>query len=158
MLAAFLLMRFDNGKGIWFHFRDPKTLEVGEGKQAYQFGINDIDEVIVHYQSIHSGYNSLRLSSESAFMRSLSGQIMRKLMDAPELIPSSITFILKTEQAHTLPLRYLEQSNAVIEGVTSHEIEFYFAYWLKSNGFQFELAESDEDAGDWRAFLHSDAV
>jgi hypothetical protein len=50
-------------------------------------------------------------------------------------------------------LRYLEQSNAVIEGVTSHEIEFYFAYWLKSNGFQFELAGSDEDAGDWRAKL-----
>lgn len=158
MLAAFLLMRFDNGKGIWFRFHDPKTLEVGEGKQAYQFGINDIEEVIVHYQSIHSGYTSLRLSSESAFMRSLSGQIMRKLMDAPELIPSSITFILKTEQAYTLPLRYLEQNQADIAGVTSHEIEFYFAYWLKSNGFQFELAESDEDAGDWRAFLHSDAV
>ena len=157
MLAAFLLMRFDNGKGIWFRFHDSKTLEVGEGKQAHQFGINDIEEVIVHYQSIHSGYTSLRLSSESAFMRSLSGQIMRKLMDTPELIPSSITFILKTEQAYTLPLRYLEQNQADIAGVTSHEIEFYFVYWLKSNGFQFELAESDEDAGDWRAFFHSDA-
>jgi hypothetical protein len=83
---------------------------------------------------------------------------MRKLMDAPELIPSSITFNLKTEQAYTLPLRYLEQNHADIIGVTSHEIEFYFAYWLKLNGFQFELAESDEDAGDWRALLHSDAV
>jgi hypothetical protein len=55
-------------------------------------------------------------------------------------------------------LRYLEQNHADIAGVTSHEIEFYFAYWFKSNGFQFELEESDEDAGDWRAFLHSDAV
>jgi len=78
---------------------------------------------------------------------------MRPSLDAPELIPSSITFILKTEQAYTLPLRYLEQNHADIAGVTSREIEFYFAYWFTSNGFQFELAESDEDAGDWRATL-----
>ena len=152
MLAAFSLMRFDNGKGIWFLFSDPKTLEVCEGNKAHQFGINTIEEVIVYYQSIHSGYTSLRLSSESAFMRSLSGRIIRDLMDAPELIPSSITFILKTEQTYTLPLRYLEQNHTDLAGVSSHEIEFFFAFWLKSYGFQFELAKSDEDAGDWRAY------
>lgn len=152
MLATFLLMRIDNGKGIWFHFRDPKTLEVGVAKQIYRFGINDIEEVIVQYQSMHSGYTSVRLSSQSALTRSFSAQIMRELMDSPELIPSTITFILKTDQAYTLPLRYLEQNDADNAGVSSHEIEFFFAYWLKSNGFQFELAESKEDAGDWRAF------
>lgn len=155
MLAALLLMRFDNGKGIWFHFRDPKTLAVGEGKKVYQVGISDIEEVIVHYQSLHSGYTSVRLSSESAFMRSLSGHTFRELMDYPELIPSTITFNLKNDQAYTLPLRFLKQNDADITGVSSHEIEFYFAYWLKSNGFQFELAESDEDAGDWRAFRNA---
>jgi hypothetical protein len=152
MLEAFLLMRLDNGKGIWFRFRDPKTLKVGEGKKVYQFGISDIEEVIVHYQSLNSGYTSVRLSSESAFIRSLSGQIFRELMDSPELIPSTITFNLKNDQAYTLPLRFLEQNDADISGVSSHEIEFYFAYWLKSNGFHFEVAESNEDAGDWRAF------
>ncbi|MFN5317854.1 MAG: hypothetical protein ACK5CY_03335 [Bacteroidia bacterium] len=49
-------------------------------------------------------------------------------------------------------MRKLILEHADITGVTSHEIEFFFAYWLKSNGFQFELAESEEDAGNWRAF------
>jgi hypothetical protein len=111
--------------------------------------IQDIEEVVVHYQSIKSQYPSIRLSSQSTMMRSLAGKVVNELFDSPDLIPSRITFFTNTELAYTLPLRFVENNES--EAV-SHEMEFFFAFWLKSNGFQFELAESNEDAGDWRAF------
>jgi len=38
------------------------------------------------------------------------------------------------------------------EKIDSHQIEFLFALWLKERGFSFELQQTDEDAGDWRAY------
>lgn len=151
--AAFIaLKRFDKGQVLWFHFHDAKTLYVGDAKQSIGFGINDIEDVIVQYQLTSSGQSPLRLSGEAAMLRSLANRALKKLLDIPELIPSTIHFILKSDQVYVLPLRYVARNE---EGIDSHEIEFFFAYWLKANGFQFELAESEEDAGDWRAFRNN---
>lgn len=141
-----LLQRFDNGKGLWFQFKDTKNFMIGDRFKKASIHIYELDEVIIHYQSIHN--SSTRISSESAMMRSLGNNIFSELMDLPTLIPSTITFFTKSGEAYFFPLRYVERHD---EGVTSHELEFFFAYWLKSNGFAFELAASNEDAGDWRA-------
>jgi hypothetical protein len=141
-----LLQRFDKGKGLWFQFKDPKNLIIGDRFKKTSINIYELDEVIVHYQSIQN--SSTRISSESAMMRSLGNNILSELLDSPTLIPSTITFFIKSGEAYFFPLRYVERPD---EGVTSHELEFFFAFWIKSNGFTFELAASNEDAGDWRA-------
>jgi hypothetical protein len=83
-------------------------------------------------------------------MRSLITQkVLGELFNGPELIPSTITFFNTKGDGYAIPLRFMTRNG---KEVYSHEIEFFFVYWLKSHGFQFELAESDEDAGDWRAF------
>lgn len=154
IVTGILLKRFDNRKGAWFQFKDVKNFHVGSGLKSHKLGIQDIDEVIVHYQSIKSQYPSIRLSSQSTIMRSLAGKVVNELFDSPDLIPSTITFFTHSNQAFTLPLRFIENNE---DEAVSHEIEFYFAYWLKMNGFQFELADSDEDAGDWRAFRYAES-
>ena len=91
----------------------------------------------------------VRLSSASAAMRGLMSNMMADLMNAPELVPSAIIFYRKDAEPVVLPLRYLSDESG--ESIESHEVEFMFAYWLKQFGFVFELAPSNEDAGDWRA-------
>jgi len=145
-IIGILLKRFDNGKGPWFQFKNAETIVIGKGTNKTQLSIREIEEVIVHYQSIKD--TSLRISSQSALMRSLANRVMSDLMDSPELIPSTITFFTRKGLALYLPLRSLQSAT---ENPASHEIEFFFAFWLKSNGFTFELAASNEDAGDWRA-------
>jgi hypothetical protein len=147
-IVGLLLNHFDSGKSDWFRFVDSNTLVVGKGFKKIRLSIAAIEEVVVHYQSIKD--NSIRLSSETAFMRSLITQkVLGELFNGPELIPSTITFFNTTGDGYAIPLRFMTRNG---KEVHSHEIEFFFAFWLKSNGFQFELAESDEDAGDWRAF------
>ena len=147
-IVGLLLNRFDSGKSDWFRFVDSNTLEVGKGFKKTRLPLSEIDEVVVHYQSIKD--RSIRLSSETAFMRSLITQkVMGELFNGPELIPSTITFFNTEGDGYAIPLRFMTRNG---KEVYSHEIEFFFAYWLKSHGFQFELAGSDEDAGDWRAF------
>lgn len=142
------LSRFAGGKGSWFRFKDANTLIVGKGLYTKTIRIAEIEEAIVHYQSIKN--NSIQISSEAALMRSLiSRSVINELMDSPELIPSTMTFFTQTGNSYVLPLRYINQNS---KEAYSHEIEFFFAYWLKSNGFSFEIAERNEDAGDWRAY------
>lgn len=145
-IMGIIFKRLDNGKGIWFKIQDQNTLLFGHGFKKSALPIGDIEEVIVHYQSIKN--KSILLSSETALVRSLMTRAAGKVFDSPELIPSTITFFNHQGNGYTLPLRFMSQKN---EGKDSHQLEFFFAYWLKSNGFSFELAESNEDAGDWRA-------
>ncbi|MFZ4477371.1 MAG: hypothetical protein ACOYPR_19400 [Saprospiraceae bacterium] len=147
-IVGLLLNHFDSGQRDWFRFVDSNTLEVGKGFKKIRLQLSEIDDVVVHYQSIKD--RSIWLSSETAFMRSLITQkVMGELFNGPELIPSTITFFNTEGDGYAIPLRFMTRNG---KEVHSHEIEFFFAYWLKSHGFQFELAGSDEDAGDWRAF------
>jgi len=112
------------------------------------FSIDSCDEVIVRYQSIL--VKSTRISSDSAMVRSVLSPQLTDALNVPELIPSVIIFYRKDEDPVLLPLRYMNDENK--DGIESHQIEFFFALWLKERGFAFELQETDEDAGDWRAF------
>lgn len=148
LLIGVLLRRFAGGKGIWFQFQNDKTLKIGKGLSSTELKIEEVEEAIVHYQSIKD--NSIRLSSETAMIRSLiSREILNELMDSPELIPSTITFFMRNGNGYDVPLRFMTRNG---KEVYSHELEFFFAFWLKSHGFSFELEKTDEDAGDWRAF------
>lgn len=148
VVLGLILRRFAGGKGTWFQFKNDTTLKIGNGLSSTELSIDSVEEVIVHYQSIKD--NSIRLSSETAMIRSLiSRKVLNELFDSPELIPSTITFFMHNGEGYIIPLRYISRNSSK---PVSHELEFFFAFWLKSHGFQFELAESDEDAGDWRAF------
>jgi hypothetical protein len=147
-IVGLLLNHFDSGKGDWFRFVDSNTLEVGKGLKKIRLSITVIDEVVVHYQSIKD--RSIQLSSKTALMRSLITQkVFGELFNGPELIPSTITFFNTMGDGYAIPLRFMTRNG---KEVYSHEIEFFFAFWLKSNGYQFQLVESVENAGDWRAF------
>jgi hypothetical protein len=71
-------------------------------------------------------------------------------MNVPELIPSTIIFYRKDDTPVLLPLRCMNDEKK--DAVDSHQIEFFFALWLKERGFAFELQQTDEMAGDWRAY------
>jgi len=148
LFIGFVLKRFDDRKLVWFRFVDKKSFELGTGFKAITISIFDLKEVLVHYQSIKN--NSFLYPSQSSFMRSAVNKMVNTLMDSPDLIPSTIIFQTKSGNNYSIPIRNLMCNDILIH---SHEIEFFFAFWLKANGFVFELVESDEDAGNWRAFF-----
>lgn len=147
MLTAILLLYFDDGKGEAFQISDKGWIRIMNGKKITDFSLSDCEEVVVRYASIHS--KNIRISSTSAAMRDIAGNMMKELMNAPELVPTAIIFYRKSAEPIALPLRYL--ADELQESFDPHQAEFMFAYWLKQFGFSFELAPSNEDAGDWRA-------
>ena len=112
------------------------------------FSLSDCDEVIVRYQS--NSEKGVRVSSDAAMMRDVVSRVVTNALDIPELIPSIIIFYRKENSPVVLPLRFMSDESK--DSVDSHQIEFFFALWLKERGFAFELQETDEMAGDWRAF------
>jgi len=149
IVIAYVLMQFNNGEEDAFKVSAEGWVRYIPAKgKPVDFSLNDCEEVIVRYQSNQS--KSVRISTTSAMMRDLARGAINKILDIPELIPSVIIFYLKDKEPIVLPLRFM--CDAQEEKIDSHQIEFLFALWLKERGFSFELQQTDEDAGDWRAY------
>lgn len=149
IVIAFILMQYASGEKDAFKVSAEGWVRYMPTKgKPVDFSVNDCEEVIVRYESNQS--KTVRVSSTTAMMRDLARGAINKILDIPELIPSVIIFYLKDKEPVLLPLRFM--CDAQEEKVDSHQIEFLFALWLKERGFSFELQQTDEDAGDWRAF------
>jgi hypothetical protein len=119
-----------------------------KAKKATVFNISDCEEVVVQYQSNQANY--AKVSSSTAALRSIGNNIITQILDSPQLIPYAIVFYRKNEKPEAFSLRYLLMNNS--QPIDSHLVEFFFALQLKQAGFAFELQETDEQAGNWRAF------
>jgi len=146
-----------SGITYWFGRRRNPSFQVSknglvqliEHAGIKSFSLLDCAWIWVQYQPLNlKGSGS---SSISAFASKLVVDNLKRMQEYPVLRPHQMHFGLKSGQTYSVSLR--EVCNEEGESCDSHAVEFYFAFLLKQLGFSFDLQETNEQAGDWRATI-----
>jgi len=134
-IVGLLLILFDENKNNSFQVSDSGWVrKTSSWKKPIDISLSDCKNIYFYYVQQRIRYRSILDLFKPQF---------------PLLIPDQIYLEPKEGKGIYLQLRHLMNENK--QTLDSHAVEFYFAFLLKSLGFQFEVPENDELAGDWRA-------